>query len=741
MSDIPVLSGLARWLRESSLSARIMTGLVAGLLTGLVIGERAAALQIVADAFVKLLQMTVLPYVVVSLISGLGALNFTQAKLLGLRVGAVLVTLWAIALCGVLLFPLMFPQMETASFFSTTLLETPEPFDLVGLYIPSNPFNSLANNVVPAVVVFSVVLGIALIGVPHKQPLLDVLAVVSAAVSRATNFIVSLTPYGIFAIAAVTSGTLDLVALQRIQVYLLSYIAVSLLLSLWILPGLVAAVTPVPYRALLSVTRDALIMAFMTGSLFVVLPMLTEHTKLLLRRHASSDATAETTPDIIVPASFNFPHTGKLLSLSFVVFAGWFADAALTATDYPRLASTGLLVLFGSMNVAIPFLLDMFHIPADTFQLFLATSVVNARFGTLMSAVHTLTVGVLGTCAVIGCVTFDRRRLLRFGIVTMVVTGATVGGTRVLLSTVLAHKSDTGEVLRRMQPLRDRGQARVYRSGEAVPPLPPVTTSVLARIRERGAIRVGYMADSLPYAFVNEQGTLVGLDVEMAHQLARDSGVALELVPVDRASLATGLSSSTCDLVMSGAALTAERAMHVLHSASYLDETMAFMVLDQDRAAFTRWDDVRARTTLRVGVPDVPYYVAKVRAELPSATLVPIAILDDVFKPRTPPLDATVVTAERGSAYTLLHPEYSVVVPQPRPHKVPLAYLIADHDELLATMVNAWIDLKRKDGTIDELFAHWVLGREAHVKGRRWSLLDELLSWKGQPAGVDSMAK
>ena len=411
----------------------------------------------------------------------------------------------------------------------------------MGLYIPSNPFNSLANNVVPAVVVFSVVLGIALIGVPHKQPLLDVLAVVSAAVSRATNFIVSLTPYGIFAIAAVTSGTLDLVALQRIQVYLLSYIAVSLLLSLWVLPGLVAAVTPVPYRALLSVTRDALIMAFMTGSLFVVLP----HAD---RAHQAAAATTcrrrmrqpRRRPDVIVPASFNFPHTGKLLSLSFVVFAGWFADATLTATDYPRLASTGLLVLFGSMNVAIPFLLDLFHIPADTFQLFLATSVVNARFGTLMSAVHTLTVGVLGTCAVIGCVTFDRRRLVRFGIITMVVTGATVGGTRVLLSTVLAHKSDTGEVLRRMQPLRDRGQARVYRSGEAVPPLPAVTTSVLARIRERGAIRVGYMADSLPYAFVNEQGALVGLDVEMAHQLARDSGVALELVPVDRASLVDG---------------------------------------------------------------------------------------------------------------------------------------------------------------------------------------------------------
>ena len=39
---------------------------------------------------------------------------------------------------------------ETASFFSTTLVEPPPVFDLVGLYIPTNPFASLADNVVPA---------------------------------------------------------------------------------------------------------------------------------------------------------------------------------------------------------------------------------------------------------------------------------------------------------------------------------------------------------------------------------------------------------------------------------------------------------------------------------------------------------------------------------------------------------------------------------------------------------------
>ena len=139
--------------------------------------------------------MTVLPYVTVSIIGGLGALDAAQARTLGKRVGLILVLLWAVALAAVLLFPLMFPPNQNASFFSTTLLQEREPFDFLNLYIPTNPFYSLANNVVPAVVLFSIVVGVALIGVPDKAPLLDVLAIAGRAVSKATSFVVALTPY------------------------------------------------------------------------------------------------------------------------------------------------------------------------------------------------------------------------------------------------------------------------------------------------------------------------------------------------------------------------------------------------------------------------------------------------------------------------------------------------------------------------------------------------------------------
>jgi Na+/H+-dicarboxylate symporter/ABC-type amino acid transport substrate-binding protein len=707
------------------MAKKVFIGLAAGVAVGLFFGERAASLQVIADAYIQLLQMTVLPYVAMSLIAGFGSLSHGEASRLGVRVGLLILGLWAVALVAVLLFPLMFPPMQTASFFSTTLLEDTPPIDLIGLYIPANPFYALANNVVPAVVLFSALLGIALIGVPGKKAALDAIGVLNRALERVARFIVALTPYGLFAIAAVVAGTFDPAQAARLQVYLAAYVAMALLLSFWVLPGLVAALTPIPHREVLSRTRDALVMAFTTGSLFAVLPLLVDQTRALLRDHARLSEVDEHLPEVIIPAAYNFPHTAKIMSLSFVIFAAWFSGAGLSLKQYPALAGTGLLTLFGSLNVAVPFLLDMFHIPADTFQLFLATSVVNARFGTLLSAIHTIAVSLIGTCAVVGLVRFDARKLLRFALVTAVLLAVTIGATRALTIRFASQPYDRDKVLAGMHAIRNRGPATVFTTAPL--PLPPFTGSVLDRVRARKILRVGYFDDSLPYAFTNSAGQLVGFDVEMAQQLALDLGVGLELVPASRQLFVDGLDPSVCDLVMSGAAVTADRALHVRYTTPYLDETLAFVVADYRRAEFTSWDDIRAKGPLRIGVPGATYYLRSIRGRVPAATLVVFDSTEKMFEPADPPLDVILLTAERGSAYTLLHPEYSVVVPKPEPLKVPLAYVVAGRDDALSTLVDTWIDLKKKDGTIDELFAHWIQGRNAVPHQRRWSVLDDVL--------------
>jgi len=714
---------------KDHLSRRILIGVLAGIAVGVFVGDRAAVLQIVADGYVRLLQMTVLPYVTISIVSGLGSLDLAQAKTLGVRVGLVLLLLWIVAIVCALLVVAMFPVHESASFFSTTMLEDRERFDFLGLYIPTNPFNSLANNIVPAVVLFSIVVGGALVFVPEKARLLEVLAVAASAVSKATNFIVSLTPYGVFAIAAVVSGTLGFDTLKRLQVYLVGYIGMSLFLSLWLLPALVAALMPVPFRAVVSRTRNALVLAFMTTSLFAVLPMLTEEVKALLREYANANETTQTMPDVIVPASFNFPHSGKLLSLSFIPFAAWFSDTTLPLSAYAKLGTTGLVVMFGNVNAAIPFLLDLVRIPSDTFQLFVTSGVINARFGTLVAAVHTVTVAIVGSCAVSGRVRFEAGKLARFGAATAALLLVTVGGLHALLAYELKTPYDKDQMLANMESIRDRGRARVFKAGEPAPPMPAVTTTVAERVRSRKILRVGYFDDSLPYVFTNAKGDLVGFDVEMAQQLGRDLNVDVEFVPVDRQSLEAGLDPATCDVVMSGVAITAERLVSVRLSTPYIDETLAFIVPDHAAAQYAEWDTIRAMPKPRIGAPGAPHFLKRAQDALPNAEFVPIGGMEEIFRPHEPPIDAFVATAERGSAYTILHPDYSAVVPKPHPYKIPLAYVIAGRDQQLASIVDTWIDMKRKDGTIDELFAHWILGRQPLAAGARWSIARDVLHW------------
>ena len=375
--------------------------------------------------------MTVLPYVTVSIVSSLGRLDYAQARSLGLRVGAVVAGLWLVALTFAFLLPLTFPTVENASFFSTSLVQRRPPFDFVALYIPANPFHSLANNVVPAVVLFSVLVGLALIGVERKQVLLDVLQVVGETVSRATRLVAKLTPYGLFAIAATAAGTLNVEQFGRLQIYLLAYCALALVVSLSVLPGLVAALTPIPVVDLLHSTRNSLITAFVAGDLFIVLPSLIDESKLLLRasrRFARRRVLAGRHRAGVV----QLPPQRQVAVDQLRALCRLVCRCGGVVADYPQLALSGLVTFFGSLNAAVPFLLDLFRIPADTFQLFLATGVINSRFGTLLAAVHTVTVALLGTCAMTGALRWQPRPLVRFVGSTVVVCGVVLGGARVL---------------------------------------------------------------------------------------------------------------------------------------------------------------------------------------------------------------------------------------------------------------------------------------------------------------------
>jgi hypothetical protein len=72
-----------------SSTRNILIGLALGLLAGLFLGEKAEVFQFVVRGYVGLLQMTVLPYVLVSLLAGIGRIDGAWARLLFVRVGTL----------------------------------------------------------------------------------------------------------------------------------------------------------------------------------------------------------------------------------------------------------------------------------------------------------------------------------------------------------------------------------------------------------------------------------------------------------------------------------------------------------------------------------------------------------------------------------------------------------------------------------------------------------------------------
>jgi len=301
-----------------------------------------------------------------------------------------------------------------------------------------------------------------------------------------------------------------------------------------------------------------------------------------------------------------------------------------------------------------------------------------------------------------------------------------IGGGRVVFATAMTQEYSKDKVLASMQLLREPVESTVART-----PSPPPETSLppLETIAARKVLRVGFLPDSLPYAFFNSDGGLVGFDIELAHRLARDMGVTLAFVPVERTTMAAQLAEGYCDLVMSGVVVSTDRAREMLFSDSYLDETVAFVVLDDQREQYASWGAIRGLGSPTIAVPDLPYYVDKLHDLLPRATIRLYAALEPLFDRAAAHVDAVALPAERGSAWTLRYPAYTVVVPGPDPIRVPLAYPIGKRDEALARFVNTWIALKRKDGTLDATYKHWILGNDATARLPRWSIVRNVLLW------------
>jgi ABC-type amino acid transport substrate-binding protein len=287
-----------------------------------------------------------------------------------------------------------------------------------------------------------------------------------------------------------------------------------------------------------------------------------------------------------------------------------------------------------------------------------------------------------------------------------------------------------------MHAPRGGAEAVVHRDLSTVPREPSATGgTTLERIRARGTLRVGYDPGNPPFSFWNAEGQLVGLDVELAQGLAEALGVKAEFVPVGWGEVPAALADNLVD-VMPSVWYRPFWFSSARLSEPYLTGTMGIVVRDERRHEFGTVEAIRHARGLRIGVPlDASQIAVSMKRYFDGAdvTFVPLESSVPFFEGRVRDLDGYLMPAESGSAMTLLHPQYAVVVPQPDPVTLPMAFGMALHSEDLATTVNEWIVFATSEGQMRRAYDYWVLGQGAKDDRPRWSILRDVLGWGPGP--------
>jgi len=705
---------------------RVVIALILGIAVGIIVGEPAGNLEILGNAYIRLLQMTVIPYVLVSIVGGLGKLDSDMASNIGVRAVKVILLIWAAVMLTLLLLPFAYPNWETAGFFSTSLVTESVKFNFLDLYIPANIFSSLAQTIMPAVVLFSLLMGIALIKVKNKETLLTLTRNISDGLMGMASFVAKLAPLGIFAISSAAAGTLQIEELGRLQVFLWVYLIAAALLGLVLLPLIIHWATPFSYREVLSTAGEAVITALATGTVLVVLPMIAERCKDLLKKHAMDCEETQSTVDVIVPTAYSFPSTGTLLGLGFIIFSAWYVGSPLGVDQYPSYVVMGALTAFGSMSVAIPFMLDFFGLPADQFQLYLLGSVVTARFATGLAALHGFVATLLVASAVINRLKWHRM-LQAIGVHLGVTVGVMVAagfvltylipyeytGVRTFESMTLMEKPVKVNIFKELTPLSESD----------------VTRKRLDVIRERGSIRIGYYANTLPYAFRNENNQVVGYDMELVNGLANDLGLEIDIIRIKPEQSIAALSDGSIDVAIGGRAITPKRALGVAYSDTYAYHTVGLVLADSRKDEFATLEKINSKENVTLGVPPGAYYKKIAQQYFPNVKLVDIESPRTFLKGRKENVDAFIYSTETGSAWTMLYPDYTAMIPKGLKLRAPVGFALPKGKIEYVQFINTWLKLKKENGFQQQVYNYWILGQNPKADKPRWSVIRNVFGW------------
>lgn len=705
------------------LEIQILLSLFAGVFFGLFFGDLAAPLEALGQAYIMLLKMPILLFMSFSLIYSIGNQGKENAQTL-FKFGALMLLLvWGITLAVLYLASTSFPSERPPALFSDPLSsQSTETVNLLELFIPLNPVHAFTYEIVPAIVVFSLLFGVMLIGMPNKKDFLKNIQIVISVLESIANWVAKFAPLGVFALIASATGTISLQQFSKIQIYFFSYLMAAIILSLWLFPLLVSVLTKIPKRRFLKELQPALLISFSTGNLLIALPLLIKALSNLTEESHLLDEESKASIDSMIPIAYNFPTSGNLLVFLFILFASFFYSIDLSFTDHLKMIFLGIPSLFGPSTVvinAVNFMCDQLRIPVDSISLFLETMPFTRNFHILTSCAQIATLGLLVTFAIKKRLAFQTKTLI-LNLIPMV---ALLLGAGSALKHLQIHDQSL-QVYFNQLSIAEKAPNFSYLETPPIqrdPSLP-----ILDQVKKSHTLLIGVNPHIQPFCYLNKKKELVGFDIAMAHKLATDLNVDLVFVPFNFKNLEKDLRERKFDIAMTAISVTENRLSQFLFTQPYNISERVFLTLDYKRHEFKNLSEIKQNSSARFAVFEGSSHEELAKKLFPKAQIIPISDYNQFLAPKL--ADAVFWTRDEALNWARRYPKFAVVAPTPSVGKESFAYAIPPNATEFKQFLDYWLDIKELDGFIEQQQKMWIKG-ELPDKTRRWSILKDVLKW------------
>ncbi|TQE81731.1 dicarboxylate/amino acid:cation symporter [Leptospira noguchii] len=346
---------------KEKLWLKIFVGMLAGIFTGALLGsdlslvDRNTAqlftswLIIPGLIFINLLQMIMIPLIFSSIILGIcSAENLENIKKLGIKtlIYFVFTTFIAVTI-GITLALWLKPGKSAIQIQSALNSKIPAPAEIPSLdkypellmsFFPKNPFLSITQGEMLNVIVFSIVLGIAILSVSKNlsKPILEILNSVFQISMKIVHWAMVLTPFAVFGLMAKAISSIGI----ELLVTLGAYMSV-VLLGLFLIIGVYSIVliflarrSPIDFFTKIAGLQ---LLAFSTSSSAAVMPV-------SIQTATENLGVRKNIAEFIIPvgATINMDGTALYQSVATIFLAQYFGiELAPTQLIFILFATAG----------------------------------------------------------------------------------------------------------------------------------------------------------------------------------------------------------------------------------------------------------------------------------------------------------------------------------------------------------------------------------------------------------------